>query len=246
MATSRCFVMEKCRSAYFEDTYRFKDCAVIESVNRDEKGYFLVLDKTIFYPQGGGQPSDEGMLKAHDLEILVTSVKTINGEIRHYTAQPNEYLIGQTVVCSINPEKRILHAKLHTAGHLISNVIEKHFANYKAVKGHHFPGECYVEFNSKASEMQIDSNKINQILVEEIRKNAKIEVMQVSKQQLAEICPDLPYAIPDNQMIRIVRIGEFPFQPCGGTHLKSTAELGNLVITRLRVKNNTLKIYYAI
>jgi alanyl-tRNA synthetase len=238
--------MNQCITAYYEDTYQFTDDAVIGAVNQDDQGHFFILDKTIFYPQGGGQPSDEGTIKTENDEIPIFSVKSIGGQIRHYTNQPLNHLVGQKVMCRINPSKRMLHAKLHTAGHLISNIIEKIYPDYKAIKGHHFPGECYVEFLPKDKASEIDLIRLNQNITTIINENHFLEVMNISNAELSTICPSLPYAIPGEQPIRVVRIGEFPYQPCGGTHIKTTNELEGLSVTRSKIKGNRLKINYTI
>ncbi len=230
--------------AYYEDTYRFSDQAVVESSSKDERGYFVVLDKTIFYPQGGGQPSDKGYLIYNEKEIPVHSVKMVDRQIRHYTSIDCPEIVGHSVILKIDENSRILHAKLHTAGHLISNAVENIYQNYKAIKGHHFPGECYVEFIIKENAIELDLALLNQKINELIGQNFQLQKTNVSTEQLETLCPDLPYAIPAGELIRLIKIASFEYQPCGGTHINSLSELKGLQLVKFKFKDNRIKIYY--
>src|ERR1700722_366817 len=135
--------------SYFDDTYKFNDHTMIVATNKDDHGHFVILNQTIFYPQGGGQPSDQGTIQVGNVLIPIHSVKSVDNEIRHYTNQSYNHLGGQTGTCIVDQDLRLLHARLHTSGHLISNIIESHYPQWQAVKGHHFPDQCYVEFTAK-------------------------------------------------------------------------------------------------
>ncbi len=231
--------------AYFEDTYKFKDQAILMASSKDENGPFLILDQTIFYPQGGGQPSDHGKIEMGNLTVPIHKVKSISGEIRHYTDQNYNFLIGQTVMCLVDEKTRLLHARLHTSGHLIANMMESLFPQWVGVKGHHFPGECYVEFISKhdaSDDLSIDF--LNQEIQKVIAKDYLTHTEQAPGDKLQTLCPNLPYNVPRDKPIRLMRIGDFPFSPCGGTHVKSLKELGGLEVTKVKIKQNIMKIYY--
>lgn len=234
--------------AYYEDTYRFCDKAVVTSLGKDEKGYFIVLDKTIFYPQGGGQPSDKGHLIYNEKKIPIHSVKMVDKQIRHYTNMEYAEIVSHPVILQIDQNSRMLHAKLHTGGHLISNVVERIYQDCKAVKGHHFPGECYVEFIVKTNKTapELDIALLDQKINELINENRQLEKTNVSTEQLATICPDLPYAIPQGESVRLIKIASFEYQPCGGTHINSLSELKGLKLVKYKIKDNKIKIYYTI
>ncbi len=233
--------------SYYEDTYRFEDRAIINATGIDEIGHFILLDQTIFYPQGGGQPSDTGTVKANDILIPIHFVKSIDDEVRHYTEKDYSNCVGVEALCSINPEARIKHAKLHTSGHLISTVVEKLYPQLQAIKGHHFPDQCYVEFSSCSDylddfSLQLVQNELEKI----IQQDCTTSNIEVSGAQLKELCPNLPYSIPSNKQMRVTRIGDFPYTPCGGTHVKSLKELEGLEITKHKIKGKSLKISYRI
>lgn len=233
--------------SYFEDTYKFNDSARITRTAKDEQGHFIVLNQTIFYPQGGGQPSDQGTIQVENTVIPIHSVKSVEHEIRHYTDQDYTHLIGEEGACLLDQELRLLHARLHTAGHFISNVIERSYPQWVAVKGHHFPEQCYVEFADQSWAVEnISLMWVNQEIEKMITQDFAIHKDQMTGDKLQELCPNLPFRVPQEQTLRVIRIGDLPFSPCGGTHVKSLNELKGLKITKHKIKKNTLKIYYDI
>ncbi len=97
----------------------------------------------MFYPQGGGQPSDEGRIKNDTFETDVIRIIQVGDEIQHYiTSAITEVQIGSKVSCVLNQERRMINARYHTAGHLLGNIVEELYPNLKARKGHSFPHEA--------------------------------------------------------------------------------------------------------
>jgi Ser-tRNA(Ala) deacylase AlaX len=79
---------------------------------------------------------DKGYLEIDSTRLDVSNVRMIDNQIRHYSTQDCKELLGKSPKLIIDYEKRLLHAKLHTSGHLISNIIERDHPKYKAIKGH--------------------------------------------------------------------------------------------------------------
>ncbi|CEG56601.1 alanine--tRNA ligase-related protein [Legionella fallonii] len=210
----------------------------------DELGAYITLDSTIFYPQGGGQPADQGTMIINDQIIEIHHVRTINNEVRHYTKQPYSFNYGETVFSKIDTSKRWLHTRLHTAGHLLSNIMEKIHPEWMAIKGHHFPGEAYVEFKSKQSTNAIDLEELNQKINHIIKSAPSLDTLFISGKELQQYCPNLPYAIPEEEQIRLIKIGDHPFQPCGGTHVSQLNELKEVQLIKAKIKQDRLKISY--
>lgn len=104
---SKPYVMEEPDS--FKETW-------IESYQSDENGSYVILKSSPFYPQGGGQPSDQGYLVLEEEKLFILRVKEIEGQVQHYIAQARkEDLVGKKVECKVDLEKRELHSKLHTS-----------------------------------------------------------------------------------------------------------------------------------
>lgn len=229
---------------YLNDTYLFTCRAIISKQDIDAKGPFVCLDKTNFYPQGGGQPADQGIIKNSAFELKIIDVRKIEDEIRHYfSGTPEQPLVNQKIECHIDQNRRILNAKYHTGGHLLSNIIEQLYPQLKAVKGHHFPGEAYVEFTG---ELQPDENLVANSIAQAIYEAAPIKIFETTPEIFETNFYKLPYATPANKAFRVMQIEGFLPLPCGGTHLTTCEELNAVKITKMKSKAERLKVSYAI
>ncbi|MDP1723929.1 MAG: hypothetical protein Q8L85_04430 [Alphaproteobacteria bacterium] len=93
---------------------------------------------------------------------------------------------------------------------------------------------------------QISIDLVNEEIERVIRKNLRVNMEQVSADKVNALCPNITYNIPNGQSVRMIRIGDFPFSPCGGTHVNSLQELQGLKITKFKIKKNVMKIQYDI
>ena len=227
---------------YLKDTYLIQCHGLVTSHGIDDKGAYLLLDETIFYPQGGGQPSDQGTIKTTTGELNVNFVRQIEQEIRHYVSDTSKLPnIGTEITCRIDQSRRLLNARYHSAAHLLSNVVENMCPELKAVKGHSFPGEAYVEFIGDGLPE-----------TDEIYINMDAAITQSLDTIMFEILPDefankyycLPYPVPMHKAFRVMQIGNFMPIPCGGTHIKNTTEIGNFNIRKISKKGERLKVAY--
>lgn len=233
------------KKLYLEDTYQFHFESVIEETGKDEKGIFVILDKSAFYPQGGGQPADQGIIKNDYFKADVIHVVQRGDEIRHHiTLQTTEIPIGSKVYCLLNQERRLINARYHTAAHLLGNIVEILNPKLKAIKGHSFPSEAYVEF--QGDDQTINSTTLQSTIDETIARNDKIIIFEISTEAFEEQFYKLPYSVPDNKKFRVIQIGKMPPIPCGGTHLAYIGEIGHMKISKLKTKNNCIHISYEV
>ncbi len=135
------------RLLYLDDSRRTEADATIVRVHDDGGETTVVLDETIFYPQGGGQPTDRGRLTTARGGLDVRRVAFVNGEVLHIGPAEGVLDAGQTVRLSVDPEVRRQHALLHTGGHLVMTAVDR-LVGYHPTKGYHFPNGPYVEFGS--------------------------------------------------------------------------------------------------
>ncbi len=227
---------------YFEDTYLFQSQAtvldIIEDGNFPDK-QILILDQTIFYPQGGGQPSDTGIIESKDGNFVFKVEKVAfnsNGQVYHIGEFiKNKFKIGESVKLKIDKEKRVLNAKNHTAGHLIDWTVESLNLNLKAKKGFHFPQGSYVEYQGELSEDKEElAKKIEKRANQIISENPKIEfVFENNKHE-------------SGKPMRIMKIEGYQNCPCGGTHVKEAKEIGILTIRKIKAKKGNIKISYQV
>ena len=110
--------------------------AEIEALGSDARGAYLVLDRTVIYPQGGGQPSDRGEIQADSGEFPVRFAGFVEGSVRHYGSFEGTRLdIGVPVRMTIDEQRRQVNALAHTAGHLVASVVEDVRGGTRGVQG---------------------------------------------------------------------------------------------------------------
>ncbi len=229
---------------YLDNTYLFDGVGRIIRKDNDDKGNYLVLDRTIFYPQGGGQPADVGYIKHTNYEIFISFVSFFEGEVKHYyQGNGDNILIGDDVSLYIDKTKRIEHSKLHTVGHLIAAVAEDK-TGLIATKGYHFPEGAYVEFDSAITSSEGLIDELNTILNSTIKQGNKISAKIVDYTELSNLCKNIPPYLPKDKPLRIVDIEGFGAVPCGGTHLNTLSEINKITIRKISNKKGKAKISY--
>lgn len=198
-----------------------------------ERGFdYVVLDRTAFYPLGGGQPSDIGHLEWPGGRAEVKEVTKKEG-IRHHLVQ-NPDLVPDKVHGVLNWERRLAHMKMHTAQHVISGVV---YDLYKArtVGNQLYHDRSRIDFAPVkfTDEMVAEvERKCNDILAG----GAKVEICTTAREELEKDIDAqranldlLPKSVRD---LRIVTIEKFDVCPCAGTHVRSLSEIGKMKIVK--------------
>jgi alanyl-tRNA synthetase len=229
---------------YLHDTNKTTLNARMVGLGEDAKGSYLLLDETIFYPQGGGQPADQGTIKAESEVLPIHFAGFVDGVVRHYTISPiSEDLIGHSVFCEIDRNRRDLNARYHTAGHMLADVMSNLYQPVRPVKGHQFPGEAYVEFID-VPEGLMDNQTIQDRLNKQIMLDFPVKTYEMAKKEYEEKYGTLPYPTTDDKPFRVVGVEPFPPVPCGGTHVKSTMHVGSVKIRKVTTKQGRIKVSY--
>ncbi|MBI5389851.1 alanyl-tRNA editing protein [Candidatus Woesearchaeota archaeon] len=227
---------------YLEDSYLQE----YETGVKEANGKSVVLEDTIFYAQGGGQPTDKGtLIRTSDGQVFrVVMVRKGDGKITHEV--DNEGLhAGETVACTLDWGRRYQLMRSHTAAHIISQVI--HSATGAKMTGNQletdkirididlptFDKEKLGEYIAAANAV-IDRN-----LVVSARTMSRAEVE--ANPHMVKLAMGLP---PGIQELRILSIGDFDEQPDAGTHVKNTSEIGHLNLVKCENKGaNNRRIY---
>jgi misacylated tRNA(Ala) deacylase len=198
-----------------------------------ERGFdYVVLDRTAFYPLGGGQPSDIGQLEWPGGRAEVREVTKKEG-IRHHLVQ-NPDIVPDKVHGVINWERRHAHMKMHTAQHVISGVV---YDLYKArtVGNQLYHDRSRIDFApiKFTDEMVAEvERKCNDILAG----GARVEICTTAREELEKSIDSqranldlLPKSVTN---LRIVTIEKFDVCPCAGTHVRSLSEIGKMRIVK--------------
>jgi Ser-tRNA(Ala) deacylase AlaX len=234
---------------YLEDAYRMHGSAVILRQGEDERGTYLVLDRTLFYPQGGGQPSDRGQIRTEDLVFEVSHVGFLDGEVLHYGTFQQGFAApaGAQVELHVDEERRIYNSRNHTAGHLVGFAGEELHPGLIAMKGYHFPEGAYVEFLGKLTpeEIQELQNRLETRIQAMIGTNEAVETRLVMQQELASLCRHVPENLPTDKPTRVM-LTRFGGMPCGGTHVRTLLEVGHVSIRKIKQRGSSLRVSYSI
>jgi alanyl-tRNA synthetase len=233
---------------YLKDTYLFEsDARIVECKKYERDVPYILLNQTIFYAQGGGQPCDHGKIVGTDFEYTVRDVRQIGEEIRHYielSQSSTQNLPENSVVkCILDKDRRLLNARYHTAGHLLGNVVEELYPDLKAQKCHAFPGEAYIEF--RGDEMP-NEESLRESLRNATTENLLTKIFETDHRQFESTYYKLPYEIPETKKFRVMQIGNYPPIPCGGTHVRSTGEIAEIMLKKMKQKNGLLKISFGV
>ncbi len=235
---------------YMEKMDLLEDQATVVDVLKQEDGRTaLILDQTIFYPQGGGQPYDQGTITGGENKFSVEEVRFKDGLVYHIgTPTSGTFQKDQTVTLSINPDRRILHNKLHTAGHLIDLGMRAIGMNLTPGKGYHFPQGAYVEYEGTLDEDERATliSKLEAEASKLVANGHPVSVKVVSYDELAQMANYVPDYIPKNKPTRAMIVNSFPAIPCGGTHVLNTKDIARIKIEKIKNKKGNLRISYSV
>jgi misacylated tRNA(Ala) deacylase len=227
---------------YMKDSYLKKWDAMVVSVKDDK---YIVLEKTAFYPKGGGQPWDEGTISKDGEKFNVVYVGKLSGEISHEVDKPG-LKEGDTVSCEIDWERRYTYMRYHTACHLVSNVLYRR-ADAKITGNQIELDKSRMDFsmeNYSPEKLQAFVKESNEI----IKQNLPITIETMSRAEVLEE-PELArlaVGLPKNlQEFRIVKIGDIDKQVDGGTHVNNLSEIGKIEMTKTVNKGkNNRRLYF--
>ena len=228
---------------YLNDSYLKEFEAAVTEIN----GIFIVLDKTAFYPVGGGQPEDTGKFISNGKEYSVKFVKKISSNISHEVDQEG-LKVGDKVQGIIDWDRRYRLMKTHTAAHIISGVFH-HNSSVKITGGDLSLEKGRIDFNIE----NFDRNLIEEYIKKSndiIQKDLPIKVSYMNREEankdptLFKLAKELPSTITN---LRILEIVGFDKQADGGTHVRSTKEVGKIELISIENKGkNNRRLYYRI
>ena len=195
----------------------------------------LILDKTVFYPEGGGQPGDTGRIANNIFEADVTNtIKSTDGILHLVDNKLGPISEGDNVTIDIDWERRYALMRMHTALHILCSVVDGavtggSVGTQKSRLDFDIPGE------------RPDKESLTQQLMEIVDRNYPVMSSWISDQELQRnpgLIRTMSVKPPTGTgQVRMIRIGDdIDFQPCGGTHVKNTGEIGKIKISKIENK----------
>ena len=237
-------VTEKLYLTDINSAYNIKFRANIISI-QDNK---IELDRTLFYPLGGGQGFDLGQLIGENGNIKVNEVRG-RERIEHFVEPDHQFNVGEEIVGIIDWERRYSHMRMHTAQHLISGLVYEQYNSARTVGNQINATHSRIDFNpiSFTDEMLDElTGLVNNLTNQDILISDDI----MTREQINSVMPQdrtnmnlLPKSVKN---LRVVKIGDnIDLCPCAGTHISTLSEIGDMVIINKKSKGKgTQRITY--
>lgn len=211
--------MTETRRLYYEDVYQKEFTAKVLECRQLKKGWAVLLDQSAFYPEGGGQPSDTGILG----ETKVTEVHEKEGELLHYTEKP--LTPGDEVTGKIDWARRFDLMQQHSGEHMVSGLVHEAFG-YDNVGFHMGSDVITIDFSGILTKEELA--EIETRTNEKIWEDKAVEIFYPSAEELKT----LEYRSKKELtgQVRIVRFPGADTCACCGTHVTHTGEIGMVKI----------------
>lgn len=231
---------------YWQDSYlRQFDANILRLVHDEKKYFYVILDRTLFHPKGGGQPSDKGTLAASGLKFNVNKAMIIRDVIVHWGKLKEGSIKPGSIRGEIDWTSRYLYMRRHTAAHLYDRcLLEAGLKNVETTDSW-LGDNPYVGYAGNLPSPEI-LKTAERIANDKILNGASVEAEIVSKQTLIKLANSAPnmLRLPDLESFRIVTIAGCDPIPCGGTHLKNITDINRFTVKDPVKNENGFRVYF--
>ena len=209
----------------------FLDSTLVKEASEGQK-VLIVLDQTTFYGESGGQVGDIGTIFSQDVEVLVDNVMRKKNVFLHYgTIKKGILTIGQKVKTNVSSSNRAKAAANHTATHLLQSALKSVVNESVGQKGSLVAfNKLRFDFNSSNPISKDQISKIETLVNSWIMENHALEIKNMSKSEALEKGAVAMFGEKYDDEVRVVNVPGVSMELCGGTHVKTTSELGSFKI----------------
>ena len=209
----------------------FLDSTLVKQASEGQK-VLIVLDQTTFYGESGGQVGDIGTIFSKDVEVLVDNVMRKKNVFLHYgTIKKGILTIGQKVKTNVSSSNRAKAAANHTATHLLQSALKSIVNESVGQKGSLVAfNKLRFDFNSSNPISKDQISKIETLVNSWIMENHALEIKNMSKSEALEKGAVAMFGEKYDDEVRVVNVPGVSMELCGGTHVKTTSELGSFKI----------------
>jgi len=231
---------------YWQDSYAKTFQGSMLRLEPDDKGHaYIILDRTVFHPKSGGQPSDKGKIIGMDFELEVKKAMLNGGIVIHWAKVRNGEPKLSQVVGEVNWDLRYLLMRRHTAAHLYDHCLANATGKRVETTDSWLGDECYVGYKGKVpstNQLQEAEKMANRM----IKAGASVHVSTISHDELIRSVPDAPniFRLPRFDSYRIVEIEDCKPIPCGGTHLRNISEIGKFTLKSAETSDLGFRVHY--
>lgn len=233
------------KKLYYEDSYarKFRAKVLYASDN------IVVLDRTLFYPEGGGQPGDTGVLRSGNREIRVKDTQIQDGVILHIVEDSSPFEVGTDVEGEIDWDRRYRLMVHHSSTHLLLGALRKvlgeHIWQAGAQKGVYESRFDVTHYKSVGRE---EIKEIERVAMEKIQQGLPIKVEFLPRNEAEKRYGFRLYegGVPPGREIRVVSIEDFDAEACAGTHVRNTGEIGILkILSTERIQDGVVRFIFS-
>jgi alanyl-tRNA synthetase len=238
--------LPKTHLLYYDDHYMNEFDATVLWAQMTERGTEVIFDKTAFYPEGGGQPADKGVITAHGQHIPVTHVEKIGDAVVHILAHPVNN--GEKIHGTIDWEHRYALMKHHTGTHVVNGALRKIFGEHIWQAGSQLSAtEARFDFAHYKPISEDEIKKIEDQAMVFIRQAVPVEKKVMKRNDAEREFGFRLYqgGVPPGNLIRVLHIPRIDVEACGGTHLNNTSEVEKVRILKAeRIQDGVNRIVF--
>lgn len=193
----------------------------------------LVLDRTTFYAESGGQVADTGVIEGEDCKIAVTDVKKQNGKFLHKgKVLSGAVSVGDKVTTKIDAAKREAIRRNHTAVHLIQAALRKVLGNHVVQSGSYVDEKRFrFDFSHFAPMTKEELTEVGKLVNQKIFEAIDVETMEMDQKAARDMGAMALFSEKYGDVVRVVKIDDYSIELCGGCHAANTGALGLMQIT---------------
>ena len=231
---------------YLEDSYSQSLDANVLRVVQEKNSAYLALDRALFHPRSGGQPSDVGTIEGSSFRVDVKRAMNQSGIIVHFGKVEGKLDTGPAT-CRIDWPNRFLMMRRHTAGHLLDHCLASLTGSRVETTDSWLGDDPYVGYGGQAPS-NLDLNRLQEIGNGFIQQGLNVEIKTMDRLDAERLIADAPNLarLPKSEKLRIVTIqGQLPI-PCGGTHVRSLKEIGSLEVRRTEPAEAGFRLHFEV
>jgi alanyl-tRNA synthetase len=225
----------KTERLYYDDPYLLEFDANVVDTRRMGDRIGVVLDKTAFYPTSGGQPNDLGTM--NDVPLIDCTEDEATGTVVHFL---NGSVDAGPVHCRVDSARRADHMQQHSGQHVLSQAFVELF-NWPTVSFHLGVTHCTIDLPAESVSRE-QAERAEDLANRIIRENRGVTVRYVSQENVAEV--GLRKPTDRTGEIRVIDIASYDRSACGGTHVRTTGEIGAVLITGLERAKKQSRVHF--
>lgn len=220
---------------YMQHMQQYACEAKVLDIQVNDDATSVILDQTVFYPQGGGQPYDLGSILTDEVVLQIKEVRYVDGIVHHIGIfEGGDFSIGDSVRCEIDIERRKVNTRLHSIGHLIDIAVQELNLKWKPGKGYHFPEGAYIEYSGSTDGRDVIE------LIKQIEDKC-IEIVSRKIETQVEFSEKNTH---DGKPLRTIYYGNTGV-PCGGTHVANLEDIVSVTVRKIKQDKDKIRVSYA-